>query len=286
MFASAGCAQTQASTSMTKEERTKSKLPEPQFPYLIDESGHTWDQNLCDIGLVVEELELPVHHCFLAKYSRVLKECISSTGGGRAAASKHTLIPMDDSLQSIMDMLQIVYSGASEASLEQLTSYPLKRCHEAIKVMDKYDLQPVQEKIYEHILAKAADASAQDAISWAALAHAMHRKSMLATCEQIIAAEAEQRDLARVIKELPLASALRILQHMICLINSEAYPNGYCDGTCTTPAHVQHWNDYIAQSSGIGISDCIRCHQPALGSRALLASKLCRALHARAAQAT
>lgn len=205
---------------MSDPKRAKIEGPHPPFPYLTDEHGREWDQDLCDVELVVEGTELPAHRCFLAKYSKVLKDCISAAAGMQAAVRHRIQIPLDDSVQAVTDTLELIYCGASSSSLHQLSTYPMDRCQAVVRLVDKYDMRVLAQDLSRYLCDyphKTLWTTIEATISWAALAHAVHLPAVLTKCETAIAVGAKVVDLELIVRELPLGSALSILKHRLKL---------------------------------------------------------------------
>lgn len=197
----------------------KAKLP---YPYLRNEHGLQWDLGCCDVELVVGGKVLLTHKCFLATYSKILKECISTSTADPAAHIQCIRIPLEDDVEQVEDLLQLMYAGASDSSLWHLLSLPEDRCHAVIRLADKYNMTVLTKRISQHICASSSRpwSTVQGAISWAALSISIDLPGILSKCEKFIAANAKPDDLSTVAASLSMASALRILQKILQSMDS------------------------------------------------------------------
>ena len=77
----------------------------------------------------------------------MLAECISATAQPEADANGLLKIPLHDSLQTVRNLLQLIYSSAVSAKVGQLLKESRQQLWDVIRLADKYDMP----KLLNHI---------------------------------------------------------------------------------------------------------------------------------------
>ena len=163
-------------------QTASSKDSGPTYLVAPDPEVQAWMSSEHDMYLIVQGLRLPVHRVILAKWSRVLAQCIMDTapptyGDGRREASSKLQVPIDGEVATVKSLLTLLYANSPSSELSKLlASRTPSMLMGVLRLAHKYDMPALLERADTMMAASARSdfeiegQSISMALKWAALA--------------------------------------------------------------------------------------------------------------------